>query len=101
MKHMLWSNSIKLWKGDSKTRFFPFDMQAKREAKNHVSGIDYRLTKKLLTGGCVDILNDSYIVNMSESLEAGTLKYPKDDLSPALLEKEELMLYITTRFRDE
>ena len=100
MKNMLWSNSVRLWKGDNKTRLFPFDFQAKKDDKNVVSEIGYMLSKKLLSGGCVDISNDSYMVNLNDSFEFGALKYPKDDALPALLDKEELILYIQTKFKD-
>jgi hypothetical protein len=98
---MLWCNSVRLWKGDNKTRLFPFDFNAKREERVVVSGVDYRLSKKLSGGGCVEISNGSYKVNMNESSQDGILKYPMDDLTPPLLDKEELILYIHMRFKEE
>ncbi|MCL2147399.1 MAG: hypothetical protein FWH52_06290 [Synergistaceae bacterium] len=100
MKSMQWSNSVRLWKGDNKTRLFPFNFQAKFNDKKVISDIDYLLSKKLLSGGCVDVSNDSFLINLNDSFEDGTLKYPKDDTLPALLEKEELILYIKTKFKE-
>ena|GEM_PF-3395267 len=100
MKNMLWSNSVRLWKGDNKTRLFPFNFQAKKDDKKVVAEIGYMLSKKLLSGGCVDVSNDSFMVNVNDSLEDGLLKYPKDDTLPALVENEELILYIQTKFKE-
>jgi hypothetical protein len=98
---LLWCNSVRLWNGDNRTRLFPFSFHAKGREKEVISGIDYKLSKKLLSGVCVDVSNDLYIVNVDESLEDGTLKYPKDDSLPALLEKEELILYILTKYKGD
>jgi hypothetical protein len=99
MNNMRLSNSVRIWKGDNKTRLFPFTFQTKKDEKKGISEIGYELSKKLLSGGCVGISSDSFLVNVNDSLENGTLRYPKDDSIPALLDKEELILYIQTKYK--
>ena len=101
MKHLLRCNSVRCWKGDSKTRIFPFSLHIEKDDKKLISGIDYRLSRRLLSGECTDVSDDLYVVNVNESFEEGILKYPKHDSLPPLLANEELILYIVTKFKEE
>lgn len=100
MRRMLWCNSVRLWRGDNKTKLFPFDFHANREGRGALSGIEYNLSKKLSTGSCVDVSRGSYTVNIDKLSEDGILKYPADDFSAPLEDKEELILYIHMRFQE-
>ena len=100
MERMLWCSSVRLWKGNNKTRLFPFDFKAKRDGGGVISEINFRLTRRLSSGINVEVPSNSYIVNVNELSENGTLRFPKDDSSPALLKDEELFLIINTRFKE-
>jgi hypothetical protein len=99
MKHMLWSNSVRLWKGDNKTKLFPFNFHERNQERGEVLKIDYKLSKKLSSGEYVGVSNDSYMVNINESFQNGVLKYPKDDSVPVLSKAEELVLFIFMKFK--
>jgi uncharacterized protein (TIGR04255 family) len=71
---MLWCNSVRLWKGDNTTKIFPFEFRINKEGRGVFLGIEYKLSKKLTSGGCVDISNGLYTVNINESTENGVLK---------------------------
>ena len=101
MKRMLWSDSVKFWKGDNTTKLFPFDFNTDKEEKRVLSGIEYKLSKKQSSGECVDISDELYSININESSNEGTLNYPTDDVTLPLLENEELILYIHMTFKEE
>ncbi|MCL1875359.1 MAG: hypothetical protein FWF87_03770 [Synergistaceae bacterium] len=100
MRQMLWSNSVRLWRGDNKTKLFPFDFHSNREGKGDLSEIEYRLSKKLSSGSCEDVSRGSYTVNIDKLSEDGILKYPADEFSEALKEKEELILFMHMRYKE-
>ena len=101
MKRMLWSDSVKFWKGDNNTKIFPFEFSMDKEEDRVLSGIEYKLSKKLSSGDCVDIPNELYSISTDESSNEGMLNYPTNNESLPLTGNEELILYIHMTFKDE